>query len=852
MKSFRKFITENIKEEAFPVSDADKKKLQRQARPETSSLSSQRIRRGLDTARKPLSSDEIIGLWKSAKSTKPSVVATSSKPESGVYFGSSKKAIKTAQEQEKRQQVKDTLLKNQGGSAELQAAQSSGPEETMVGKRAEPGTGKKYRQATRAVEKPKGVKQAEVSKALKSRRAELERKRAAVNKPPTAAQLKTFKKGRVRGYIGQSGVPTAKGIQTYATRSVTRGYGDADYNPSKRGVKNPGQSAKTVDDLVSRAAAGDKPARSKVRKTYKSMTSRYRDIVPQTARREAAFKSLEDARRSALERAFNAPAAQRPPSAGGTAPSSSKPSSGTGSGRGGSGSTPTQPSTSQGGTATLTKTKTSQTLNLGTPPTTQAPSKPTGAARVTSSQTNFVQPPAKPSPTKPTGAARVTSSQTNFVQPPAKPSPTKPQSQGQKMTFRDLRTQTGFTTSRRGSYSYKPSSPAVKGVKGALRGIGRVAGPAAAIADVGLSYKDARDAGYSKRQSVKRTAAQVGAGTAGGWAGAKAGLALGAKIGSFLGPKGALIGGALGGIAGGIAGYAGARGLATKVLNKTMKPPAQRPRVNQQQVQNTANNLKNKQQTASFKLNKAGTAVVVDNPAAMNLVTKSQYDKIVAKRKAEKANPKPRKNTFSMKTFEEFVLETSDAMLKSGYTIDETIQFWTLEDEELAEKVISSLTLTESVSYDSDLYAVCEGIGALTRIAPWALRQAGKLKGLFGRSGTTTITRSQTRGGLFNTGFMKRVFGKPKTQVTGRNIPKPPRKPLGTAGKIAALGTLGLGLGVATKNILDAEKGKGQGVKVEDDPTKDIIPNPNSDPNTMDAYGWWKKSHAGRPVSKQN
>ena len=145
MKSFREFITEKREEGAFPVSDADKKKLQRQARPETSSLSSERIRRGLDTARKPLSSDEIIGAWKSVKSAKPSVVATSSKPESGVYFGSSKKAIKTAQEQEKRQQVRDTIAKNPTASAELQAAQSSGPKETMVGKGAKSGTGATYR-----------------------------------------------------------------------------------------------------------------------------------------------------------------------------------------------------------------------------------------------------------------------------------------------------------------------------------------------------------------------------------------------------------------------------------------------------------------------------------------------------------------------------------------------------------------------------------------------------------------------------------------------------------------------------------------------------------------------------------
>ena len=381
-------------------------------------------------------------------------------------------------------------------------------------------------------------------------------------------------------------------------------------------------------------------------------------------------------------------------------------------------------------------------------------------------------------------------------------------------------------------------------MKNALRGAGRVLGPATAIADVGLTYKDARDAGYTKGQSVKRTAAQVGSGSAGGWAGAKAGALTGAKIGAFLGPKGAAIGAGIGGVVGGIGGYMAGRGLATKVLNQTMKPKEYRPKVNTQQVQNTGTKLKT-------RMNKAGTAVVVDNPGAAGLVTKAQYDKILAKRAKDKLNPKPRKNTFSMKTFEEFVLETSDAMLKSGYTIDEIVDFWTIDDEELAEKVFSSLTLTESVSYDDDLYIVCERVGALKSFGSWALKQAGKLRGAFSRGGgsTVNVTRSQTRGGLFNTGFMKRIFGKPKVQVTGRGIQKPPRK-LGRAGKIGALGALGVGLGIAGKSIYDAEMAKHQGPKMEDDPTKKIIPNKESDPNTMDAYGWWKRSHAGRPVSK--
>ena len=463
--------------------------------------------------------------------------------------------------------------------------------------------------------------------------------------------------------------------------------------------------------------------------------------------------------------------------------------------------------------------------------------------RKTAEKKGIISPPRQPNPYRGAGVGSKETlgskgTKTGQIVPYTPP---KSPNKGKTATVTDL-SDAGFAKGRPGTRTYSPSIARASKVKNVLRGAGRIAGPALAVADVGLTYKDARDAGYTKGQSVKRTAAQVGAGSAGGWAGAKAGAFTGAKIGAFLGPKGAAIGAGIGGIVGGIGGYMAGRGLATKVLNQTMKPKEYRPKVNQQQVQNTGTKLKT-------RMNKDGTAVVVDNPGASGLVTKAQYDKILAKRAKDKLNPKPRKNTFSMKTFEEFVLETSDAMLKSGYTIDEIVDFWTIDDEELAEKVFSSLTLTESVSYDDDLYIVCERVGALKSLGSWALKQAGKLRGAFSRGGTVNVTRSQTRGGFLNSGFMKRIFGKPKVQVTGRGIQKPPRK-LGRAGKIGALGALGVGLGIAGKSIYDAEMAKHQGPKMEDDPTKKIIPNKESDPNTMDAYGWWKRSHAGRPVSK--
>ena len=165
MKSFREFITE--KSEADPISRKDAEKLQRMARPETSSTSSERIRRGLESAQErkvrktrkapsALTQGQIAGAWKSGSAGRSSVVATSNKPEGGTWFGSSKKAIEKGQEAV-RQQVRDTLAKNKGGSAELQAAQSSGPKETMVGKGAKSGTGETYRANRPSETKATGV-----------------------------------------------------------------------------------------------------------------------------------------------------------------------------------------------------------------------------------------------------------------------------------------------------------------------------------------------------------------------------------------------------------------------------------------------------------------------------------------------------------------------------------------------------------------------------------------------------------------------------------------------------------------------------------------------------------------------
>ena len=696
----------------------------------------------------------------------------------------------------------------------------------------------------------------------------------------TPAKTKTYKTGVQKGYFDpKTGRISERGLQKHVNMRTVGGE-----NFGKFKGKDPRSALKGVENIVSRAAGGDKAARSQVRRSYKAITKKYAPETGARAARQATsgFKSFQQQTRN-IDAPKLKPQKMSMPLPGTTPRPVSSPAAQATKERvrqkldlkiadravKSKSIVPTQSaaisSSPKGSVSTPSKGTSSMVSNRIEPVKVEVEAPKTSTKnnvidirdylRKKAEKKGLISPPRQSNPTrqpKPYRGAGVGSkvtvgsgqaAGTSQIVPFRPPKPQTPSSQGQRATFRDLRG-SGFQTGRKGSYTFSPSIAKASKVKNVLRGAGRLAGPAATIADVGLSYKDSRDAGYTRGQSVKRTAAQVGSGSAGGWAGAKAGALAGGKIGMLLGPKGAAIGAGIGGIVGGIGGYMAGRGLATKVLDKTMKPKEYRPKVNQQQVQNTANKLKT-------RMNKAGTAVVVDNPGAAGLVTKAQYDKILAKRAQDKLNPKPRKNTFSMKTFEEFVLETSDAMLKSGYTIDEIVDFWTIDDEELAEKVFSSLTLTESVSYDDDLYIVCERVGALKSLGSWALKQAGKLRGAFSRGGgsTVNVTRSQTRGGLFNTGFMKRIFGKPKVQVTGRGIQKPPRK-LGRAGKIGALGALGVGLGIAGKSIYDAEMAKYQGPKMEDDPTKKIIPNKESDPNTMDAYGWWKRSHAGRPVSK--
>lgn len=218
---------------------------------------------------------------------------------------------------------------------------------------------------------------------------------------------------------------------------------------------------------------------------------------------------------------------------------------------------------------------------------------------------------------------------------------------------------------------------------------------------------------------------------------------------------------------------------------------------------------------------------------------------------------------YNLTTEERYILTLSDTMLKEGYTVDEVIEFLQCEDMDQVECILGTLTLTESVDVDHpDLELVVERVRALASIGSWLTRQAGKLKGAFGR-GPSQVTRLQKTGtgavktskvtnpdkGLFY-GIRKKLgLTKKSKNITG-DVPKTGSK-LKTAAKIAA----GAGAaGLLVTGIDSVMKDKDSGPKTKDDPNYTPGgPGGNSDGSNTGsggrtkAYGWWKKSHASSP-----
>jgi len=449
-----------------------------------------------------------------------------------------------------------------------------------------------YAAAKAKLKSPEGVKQADVSKSIKAR---LKNIRAARTTPPTVARVKKFITGQEKGYIGKSGTPTAQGVQNYATRSATRGYGDANYDAAKRGISDPKAASKSVDNLVSRAASGDKAARSTVKKTYKKITQNYPDIVPSSSRTKAGFSALSDTKPASSTPAAPAPKASPAPKVPKVddTPKSVRTTSKSVS-KGGGASTGGKP-------PVLTKSRIQKQLKLdptpATPTSTSAPkSKVTtnftpgpGAPTKPGSLTDFLKK-AEKLTKMPAGSRVPSSGGKSKGTTPVKVDPSKAKfgmGPGRSITKTGgsrLRVPKDLANRVKKSLTNRKAKPSL-GVGGksvrdgvsvtlpksatasktALRSNlakfgGRALGAGFAAYDTYQGYKTARSKGFDKTTSVARGATRAGSGAAGGWAGAKAGAALGTALLPGVGTvAGGLVGGALG--------YAAGSGLADKVLN---------------------------------------------------------------------------------------------------------------------------------------------------------------------------------------------------------------------------------------------------------------------------------------------
>ena len=407
-----------------------------------------------------------------------------------------------------------------------------------------------------SVAKPTPVKQSEVSKAIKQ---SLINARGTRENKPTSTQLKQFRLGQTKGYISKSGTPTAQGIQTYTTRRATRGYGDSNYDPSKRGISDPKAASKSVDNIVSRAAAGDKAARREVKRSYKAMTRRYKDIVPSGMRTKAGLESV----RRGLENAYNAPSANRssvdppkppkppkpPTSSGGGGVSTGRSGGGSGGGTAVMAPPKAPPMTAVMAPPKAPPTKTPRKINKKITTNTGGKLSDTIAPRLISNarkrMKSGVKSPIIGTPPK----------QSSIKLPPARKTAAL---KAATSSASALKSATSSASTASAPVTQKSVQKMVKSALGtAGRGVTRAAGGAATGLDAFLNYRKNRVAGDSRLKAGLK----AGFRTAAGWLGG----AVGSSLGSLAGPVGT--------IGGGVAGYTAGTSLADKVLSRLRKKP---------------------------------------------------------------------------------------------------------------------------------------------------------------------------------------------------------------------------------------------------------------------------------------
>jgi len=407
----------------------------------------------------------------------------------------------------------------------------------------------------------------------------------------TPAQTKTYQSGAQKGYFDvATGRVRETGIQKHVNMRTVGGE-----NFGKFKGKDPRAALKGVENIVPRAAAGDKAARSEVRRSYKSITAKYSPETGARPARQGGSKSF----RSFQQQISNVDKPKLTPQ------KMSMPLPGT----------QQRPVSSPAAQATKEKLRQKLDLKLNAKPQKggalgfpvqtgiSAPSKPVEISKGTrggelapGTKSGQLVAPSKPattaSPSRQTtytgigGGKRVevagspskSTATTNLLPPgqPTKPSG-KPVEVKIPKPLAPKKSQVVKNVERSLSgvkQAYPKDSSAARRLVGLRRGgrvLGRVAGPAFAAWDAYDVYKAERERGQTKERATKAAVAKAGGGALGAWAGAKAGAALGGAIGSIVPGAGTAIGAGLGGLAGGVLGYMGGEKIGSAVLGASKK-----------------------------------------------------------------------------------------------------------------------------------------------------------------------------------------------------------------------------------------------------------------------------------------
>ena len=99
---------------------------------------------------------------------------------------------------------------------------------------------------------------------------------------PTAPTLTRAQRAAIeKGYRTPTGQQTIRGLETYATRRGSMGYGDAGKDPTQYGV-DPREVSAQSRERTAAAAAGDPAARSGIKSDYKKIDTKYPNPNPTT------------------------------------------------------------------------------------------------------------------------------------------------------------------------------------------------------------------------------------------------------------------------------------------------------------------------------------------------------------------------------------------------------------------------------------------------------------------------------------------------------------------------------------------------------------------------------------------